>query len=121
MNKLQNFKQNSQCSANLLELYQYHLPMEKHLGKIMEEISNKEDKIKELKFELDQIDSFVKEPVSHINLGPICHKCHQRSGHKSLHCKEVACNTWKQCGHIHLHKAKKKRMLKVNGPKWRNL
>lgn len=67
--------------------------MEKHLAKIMEEISDKEDKIKELKFELDQIDAFSKEPVSHIDLGPICHKCHQRSGHKSSCCKEVACNT----------------------------
>ena len=87
------FKQNSQSSKKLLELYQYHSPMEKHLAKIMEEISDKENKTKELKFELDQIDAFLKEPVFHIDLRPICHKCHQRSGHKSSCCKEVSCNT----------------------------
>ena len=67
--------------------------MEKQLGKILDEIRFKEEKIKELKFELDKIDAFAIEPASHIDLGPVCHKCHERSGHKSSCCKELPCNS----------------------------
>ena len=106
-NEKQIFAKNIESSKKLLELYQYRSWMEKQLGKIMDEIKEKEDKIKKLKLELDKIDAFASEPASHLDLGLICHKCHESSGHKSLHCKELPCNSWKQYGQIQLHKAKK--------------
>ena len=107
-NDKKQFAKSVESSKKLLDLYEYKSPMEKQLGKILDDIKLKEEKIKGLKFELDKIDAFTTEPASHIDLGPICHKCHERSGHKSSHCEELLCNSWKQCGRIQPHKTEKK-------------
>ena len=107
-NDKKQFAKSVESSKKLLDLYEYKSPMEKQLGKILDDIKSIKEKMKGLKFELYKIDAFTTEPASHIDLGPICHKCYERSGHKSSCCKELPCNSWKQCDRIQLHKAEKK-------------
>ena len=85
-------------AQSFLELYKYQSPMEKQLTKLTEQITEKEEQIKKLKCEIHEVESFSRDPQSHLDLGLSCGKCHQRVGNKSSHCTLEQCTTFHQCG-----------------------
>ena len=56
----------------------------------------------------NRVESFGRDPLSHLDLGSSCGKSQKRAGHKSSHCTGEQCTTFHQCGWLNLHKNKKK-------------
>ena len=81
--------------------YEYQLPMEKHLSKLLVEISDKEIEYQKLKSEVDSVLS--NDTSATDNVAVTCGHCH-RSNHTKRCCIDPPCTTSISCGKLKLHK-----------------
>ena len=81
--------------------YEYQSPMEKHLSKLLVEISDKEIEYQKLKSEVDFILS--NDASATDNVAVTCGHCH-RSNHTKRRCIDPPCTTSILCGKLKLHK-----------------
>ena len=75
--------------------------MEKHLSKLLVEISDKEIEYQKLKSEVDSILS--NDASATDNVAVTCGHCH-RSNHTKRRCIDPPCTTSISCGKLKLHK-----------------
>ena len=114
-NKKKNLTCDVATTESFLNLYKYESPMEKQLNKVQSSIAEKENDIKKLKHEIDKIESVGKDNSSHLDLGPMCSRCHQHLKHKSSKCQHEPCSSWLQHGRTALHKSEKKQFESKKG------
>ena len=85
--------------------YEYRSPMEKHLSKILTEISEKDIEIEKTKSEIEALKP-VDESLAD-NVGITCGRCHQ-GNHTKRRCVDPPCTTSISCGKIRFHKSEMK-------------
>ena len=85
--------------------YEYRSPMEKHLSKILTEISEKDIEIEKTKSEIEALKP-VDESLAD-NVGIMCGRCHQ-GNHTKRRCVDPPCTTSISCGKIRFHKSEMK-------------
>ena len=81
--------------------YEYQLPLEKHLSKLLVEISDKEIEYQKLKSEVDSVLS--NDTSATDNVAVTCGRCHG-SNHTKRHCIDPPCTRSISCGKLKLHK-----------------
>ena len=85
--------------------YEYRSPKEKHLSKILTEISEKDIEIEKTKSEIEALKP-VDESLAD-NVGITCGRCHQ-GNHTKKRCVDPPCTTSISCGKIRFQKSEMK-------------